>query len=179
MTENLPAQRRGGGRAPALPHRLPDFPDLGDALLEAIDVAHNPFEETEGGEGTRIRYQRGWPELTTTDREVAREAHDAYRAALRASCVSPESLLLWLAPVAACVRNPPTDDHLRSFVRGLAFALGETPVTVLTEETQREGMRRWQFFPSAAEVMALLEPIRDEWTRRAVGLGMVLYRIGG
>lgn len=172
MTDAVPAKRAGKASF-VLPFRLPDVWELDGDLAKAVSVILDPFEDVDVF-GEMQRQPRVRPGLTLDDQQRARSALESYRQALAQPDVTPETLLVWLAPIAPGVRNPPTDEHLRHFVRSLAFALGETPISVLCEETQREGMRRWQFFPSVAEVMALIEPIRDGWRRNFEGLGLLV-----
>src|SRR3712207_8062755 len=55
-----------------------------------------------------------------------------------------ELLVAWFTPIAAAVRNPPSDDSLVAFCRALHFALDGVPSSVLTQCLQRKGMRQWQ-----------------------------------
>lgn len=94
--------------------------------------------------------------------------------ALNAPPIRAEMLVAWFTPIAAAVRNRPSDDSLVTFCLALQFALDGVPSSVLTQCLQREGMRRWQFFPSAAEVMEMLEPIAPAWRRQQMALADLL-----
>lgn len=90
--------------------------------------------------------------------------------------VSLEAFALWLTPISQGVRNPPDTERLKALCHALVIALESMPAALLTEETQREGMRRWEFLPSAAEVMALFEPTLAQLERERDALGDLAHR---
>jgi len=69
----------------------------------------------------------------------------------------------FLFPLRATVRNPPSSDGFQAFVGAVAAALINIPAHLLTPARQREGIRRFQFWPSAADIASWLEPeARDD-----------------
>lgn len=69
----------------------------------------------------------------------------------------------FLKPVAAGVRNPPTEGDFRARVAAIAHALPDVPAIWLGQAwRQREAMAAWQFWPSAADVAEWVAPYRRE-----------------
>lgn len=70
----------------------------------------------------------------------------------------------WLRPVAASVRNPPTDADFRGRCGALAFAL-RVPAAALTDAKARDLCRSAQFWPSVEEVENLFAEAWKEHAR--------------
>ncbi len=71
--------------------------------------------------------------------------------------------LRFLRPIAAAVRNPPTEADAKGRAAALAFAL-RVPPSSLTEARQRELCRTCEFWPSIAEIEKLFA---EAWKERA------------
>lgn len=69
----------------------------------------------------------------------------------------------FLKPIAAAVRNPPTETDFKARVAAIAHALPDVPAIWLTQAwRQREAMRAWQFWPAVADVAEWLAPYQRE-----------------
>ena len=76
--------------------------------------------------------------------------------ALAADKVTPEAVWLWVLPLAAAVANPPSEGDMKKRAAVIAGACAELPRAVFNVETQRQAMREFRFWPSVADVHALL-----------------------
>jgi hypothetical protein len=79
------------------------------------------------------------------------------------SPASVEDWLRFLRPIAAAVRNPPTQADAKAKAGALAFALS-VPAQTLSERLQREACRRFTFWPSVEELTAL---VGEDWREQA------------
>lgn len=69
----------------------------------------------------------------------------------------------FLRPLLAAVPNPPDADDFRKRISAIAFALPDVPRHMMTEWRQRDALRRFKFWPSAADLAEWLAPdLRDE-----------------
>ena len=64
----------------------------------------------------------------------------------------------WLVPINAAAANPLAEDTFRLKARALHQAFTDSPRGAFTVETNRQAMRRFKFFPSAAEIEELIAP---------------------
>lgn len=79
-----------------------------------------------------------------------------------------EDWLRFLRPIAASVRNVPTEPDAKGRAAALAFAL-DVPAAWLTPARQRELCRKCEFWPSIAEIEAVFaEQRRDAARSRAI-----------
>ncbi|MFC0407937.1 hypothetical protein [Roseomonas elaeocarpi] len=101
-------------------------------------------------------------QLTPADRREAEIGADRFAALLRPATVA--EILAWLMPINAGVRNVQGEEDLR--IASTAIAMLEIPAATLTVAAQRDALRTWQFFPSAADVAKLLEPVAMRWRRQ-------------
>lgn len=90
--------------------------------------------------------------------------------AILARGVAPQMVRAWLLPINAVVRNPQGEDDFELKAATIAIACDGLPEACFTMETQRAGMKAWQFFPSAADVLGVLEPVAEGWRRKAAAL---------
>jgi len=75
----------------------------------------------------------------------------------------------WLRPVAAAVRNPPTDADFRGRCMALAFTCRVAP-SDLTDSRARDLCRKAEFWPSVAEIEAIFaEAWKDRARSAAIG----------
>ena len=68
----------------------------------------------------------------------------------------PRMLLEWLRPVVVAVRNPPDRQRAEDFAAALAAACCDLPADLWGAEALRAGLRDWKFWPSVAEVRAVV-----------------------
>lgn len=94
---------------------------------------------------------------TAADVAEGRRLLPAYEAAMRpptADVVRP-----WLLRLAGAVRQPPSAEEVATRAGLLAEAAEGLPALLFGPETLREAMRRWEWWPSVADVVALLAPL--------------------
>jgi len=124
--------------APLDPNALPKLPLRAEAWL----VAFRSGAPTEP--------------LTEDIREAARGVLPAYEQRLMPA--GPEAWERFLLPLGMAVRNPPAPQDVRRFSHACATVLETVPATALSPANQRLAARQCQFWPSIADLAALLEP---------------------
>lgn len=72
--------------------------------------------------------------------------------------IDRDALVAWAEPINAAVRNPQGRQDFLIRVSTWAVSLADVPARCFTPEAQREALRTFQFWPSAADVYALLAP---------------------
>jgi hypothetical protein len=73
----------------------------------------------------------------------------------------------WLEKFVTLPKAPTSAPEGQKVAAAMALANGDLPVCVWTAETAADGLRRWKWYPTPAEVRELLEPIaRRFWTQR-------------
>jgi hypothetical protein len=70
---------------------------------------------------------------------------------------SLEHLRAWLLPVAAAVRNPPTEDDFELWLAACALAFAELPAAIFNVKSQREMLLNSKFRPSPADIFESLD----------------------
>ena len=65
---------------------------------------------------------------------------------------------VFLTPLVAAVRNPPSPQDFEAFVAACAGALTTIPGHLMTPARQAEALRRFTFWPAVADLAAWLEP---------------------
>lgn len=153
----------------------PTFPAMSPALAAAVEVVREPYDEIQSVDGLTRRFARPWPELTTAALDEASALLELYDAALRA-VAEPMHLAAWLTPLNVVVANPRDAESLFAFASSLLLIEDEIPLALLNADTRRKAARTWRHFPSGAEVLQLLIPIRDEWRATSATLWSVLSR---
>jgi hypothetical protein len=68
-----------------------------------------------------------------------------------------DAVVTWLKPLVAAVSNPPTEKDFIARAAVIAEVCADLPIAVFNVETQRDAIKRWKFWPSAAEVHFELE----------------------
>lgn len=96
------------------------------------------------------------PWLWITDAQVT-EAQRALAGAATGPA-SRSALITWLMPIAAAVRNPPGPE-LDAKIGAIAQACSDLPAWVWSGAAQSEAMRRWAWWPAAADVHELLTDV--------------------
>jgi hypothetical protein len=137
-----------------------DIPRASRHLEEAIDRILQPPPNADFG----------WRNVVVTPSD-AREAEIVASGMRRQSQpVSAEALMRWFAPVNIGVKNPQTKEDFLAKCQAFAVACSEIPARFLTDQTAREAMQKFSFFPSAAEVYALLSAHANPWNLRIYAL---------
>lgn len=93
--------------------------------------------------------------------------------------VEPDTVRRWLLPVNAAVRNPLSADDFNTRAAAIAVAVADLPACVFTAPAQREALATFQFFPSGADVRALLEPQANELRRPLHALRRIVVQSDG
>lgn len=102
---------------------------------------------------------------------VAREARSLLPTMRRRA--QPATAAAWddfLRPLVAATRNPPTHEDFLAFVAAAAVALDGIPARLLTDQRRAAAVRRFDFWPSVADLANWLEPEARE--ERAALLAM-------
>jgi hypothetical protein len=91
--------------------------------------------------------------------------------------IDRQQLIAWLYPLVAASRIVPSDEDFMAKASVIAIAVSDFPRACFTAETQREALRMFKYFPSAADVCDLLEPTRKRLVGRYQALvGMLTTR---
>lgn len=80
--------------------------------------------------------------------------------------IDRQQLVAWLYPLVAASRIVPSDEDFMAKASVIATAVSDFPRACFTTETQREALRVFKYFPSAADVCDLLEPTRKRLVDR-------------
>ncbi len=154
---------------PAAPSSLPPEPVLSPQLAPAVaglvdrvvDRPARPYAEWTQSDRERALVLAPVDTAGVSDavRQEARGAADRFHALL--SPAGPDRIYQWLKAINAGVRNPQEDVDLKAVAT--AVSLLDLPAAAFTQEAQREGLRTWRFFPSVADVAALIEPVARRW----------------
>jgi hypothetical protein len=88
----------------------------------------------------------------------------------RAMSASADAWDDFLRPLVAATRNPPTQSDFLAFVAAAAVALDGIPARLLTDQRRAAAVRRFDFWPSVADLANWLEPEARE--ERAALLAM-------
>jgi len=67
----------------------------------------------------------------------------------------------WLGMLVSAVRNPPEEGQFEGRLRSMIIGLHDFPLGTWSEDTAREAMRRFQFWPAVADVDELLRPAAE------------------
>lgn len=70
--------------------------------------------------------------------------------------VTMEAVLKWLTPLVAAVAQPPDEQTYRTRATAVLAACSDLPASAFSSSTSLAAVRKFQWFPSAAEVRALL-----------------------
>lgn len=122
---------------------------------------------SEGGEGAFRLAREPRPEHAEEARAVL---------ATLAPTLAPASVALvrqWLLPIAASVRNPPGPAEAEARFLAVATACEDLPGVVFTKAAQRRGFQTWEFWPSAADVRAVVMECGKDALDRLAGLRRV------
>lgn len=109
------------------------------------------------------------PALTPDQRNLAADAADDM-AAVVGRRASAADIRAWLMPVNAGVRNPQDGDAFALRASAIALACHDIPAAVFDRETQVALLRAAQFFPSVADVLAVVQPVADRLRRELAAL---------
>ena len=101
-------------------------------------------------------------------RREAKSAADAMRAQCEPATFA--TVKDWLAMLNNAVKNPMEREEFLDRCEAITIACGDLPHVVFTPATQREALRTFEFFPSVAQVHALLRPHGAPLTARRAAL---------
>ena len=73
-----------------------------------------------------------------------------------AAPVTEDVLRIWLAPIPVVVRNEKSPEAIAGWVAGVAMTVGHLEIGAFTDETQREALSTFKFFPAAADVYEIV-----------------------
>jgi hypothetical protein len=137
--------------APGLPV-VPTIPRPSVALESAMNWAENGFKS-----GPTYR-----PDDWFSERLPLPAVADEAKALLAIfdqalTPAAPDLVKRWLLPIAAAVANSPTERDFAARAAAIALACVDMPIVAFTARAQREALQTFKFWPSAAEVCALLE----------------------
>ena len=106
----------------------------------------------------------------------ARHEAENGRKVLASMCqpIDRQQLIAWLYPLVAASRIVPSDEDFMAKASVIAIAVSDFPRACFTAETQREALRMFKYFPSAADVCDLLEPARKRLVGRYQALVAML-----
>ena len=76
-----------------------------------------------------------------------------------------DQVFSWLAALCQSVRNRMGPDDLEAIVPAFVLACSDLPAMVWNVDTQRDALRKFYFFPSAAEVRELLAADSEPFMR--------------
>ncbi|GAC1601594.1 MAG: hypothetical protein NVS3B2_04640 [Ramlibacter sp.] len=108
------------------------------------------------------------PVVTSAMVAEARRLLDAHERAFVP--IAGPALAAWLEPLSVVLASAPREKALLMFAATAALALDDLPDSVLNQGTQREALRTWRFWPSAADLVALLAPHAQQYLARRDGL---------
>jgi hypothetical protein len=95
--------------------------------------------------------------VTPPQREEAEWAAEGFRALL--GPVTRPQLVAWLGAINAGCRNPQDQEAFKVRLSAITQDCGHLPAGCFTAETRRALYAKTPFFPAAADVLAVLEPI--------------------
>lgn len=72
-----------------------------------------------------------------------------------------QAIRQWLTRLACAVSNPPNEEDMAARLSAIMFVCGEFPAGCWTDDTLRSAIRKFRFWPAAAEVHDLLKPRAD------------------
>lgn len=155
-------QRQNAVQLAEAPHE----PVLSGGLRANVFAMENPVlpSQVPGEAGMRMEPIP----LTPEQSREADQAVAAYDAMLRP--VRPLAVVQWLRGINVGVANTLGQEDFAMKAAAIANACADLPEASFTTESQRLAMQSFRWFPSAAEVVALLKPEAMTWRRRAAML---------
>lgn len=110
--------------------------------------------------------------------DVAAEARrrlDGIQAAMQQRA-EPETIRQWVIRVISLIGHPTDADQIAFKVAALTDLLGDVPRRCLTKRSAGEVARRFRFFPSAADLLATIQPEAEGLERERQRLRAVIAR---
>ena len=118
------------------------------------------------------------PDVSQADRDFIAQAAREYREVLRKPA-DAAAVMRWLTPINCVLRNPQSPKAIEVFASALVMMFDDLPAAAFNLRTQQEAARKWQFFPSGGEVLALVEPLRAAWLDRRAAYESLKLRLVG
>jgi hypothetical protein len=116
--------------------------------------------------------------ITPAQRQEAEWVAERYRKMLDAP-VTRAQLVAWLGAVNAACRNPQNEADLRVRINAIGQDCAHLPGACFTVESRRALYAETRFFPSAGDVLAVVEPIAKGWRAKLAALERIANPGGG
>lgn len=120
-------------------------PAMSAALAKQIELVSNPHPD--------IRAPKRFPPAVMAEAASVADAMESLCAP-----VTLEALRAWVRPIGAAVRNPPSGEDFAAWGAALVVACGDYAAGAFTAATQREALTTFKFFPSVADIAAVVGP---------------------
>lgn len=154
----------------AAPRRALALPDPGMALQRTMDE-YRRMEAT--GEAFRFAGQEV-PQFVKDEAAARLSAIEA-----RSAPATLGDVLRWLAPLAGSVAQAPSEGDFQTRAGAILAACQDVPGWAFCEATSLAAVRKFQWFPAAAEVRTLLLEELAEERRERRALRAIASRRGG
>jgi hypothetical protein len=105
--------------------------------------------------------------------QVVDEARAGLDLMASARPAGPREIYEWLTAVVDSVRNPPTREDAQKRAAHVSAACSDLPADLFTAAALKAGMRKWEFWPSVADVRAVVLETAPDWTARKRSLAAV------
>ena len=148
---NVPALRPVNGLIPAMPPTT-----ISSALRWEIAAVRNGYDDA----------PKAFSAAVQAEAKALRHALSPW-----AAVVPDRVLRTWLAPISDSARN--VHPNAAGWLKAVAIAVGTLECIAFTENTQREAMRTFTFFPAAADVYQLLGPVAFEFRQKMAALKQI------
>lgn len=179
--ERRVARLQRDGAEVRLPAITPALPRLSRALAArasheaaAEPPAPNRVEVNERGERVVVEPAPLLPP-TPVSADMKREAAEPLARLRRMlEVMAPEEAIeAWVRRACRAVRNPPAPEDGRRRIAAIVEAVADVPAMAFTDESAREALRRWEWFPSGADVHRYLEEVLAPFRAMLRGLEAV------
>jgi hypothetical protein len=134
----IPMPPNRSGLMPKLPPQLVTW-----ALKDALENLRNPHPD--------IGLPAAYPASVQAEAKHALTNLEQF-----AAPVTEDVLRIWLAPIPVVVRNEKSPEAIAGWVAGVAMTVGHLEIGAFTDETQREALSTFKFFPAAADVYEIV-----------------------
>lgn len=116
----------------------------------------------------RLAQEPGWRSAPTRQSDAVIEEARALLANAGAITrpASADHIARWIEPLNVACRNPQSADDIDGWAEAVAFACQRIPASAFNPDNLRKLMAASQFFPSAADVLAIVQPEADRVHRK-------------
>lgn len=156
--------------APTRPQYVPTpvIENLSTTLRRAVEEYGIGSRRYAAPDGDVVAIAAAPPVLTEAQRDEARAAAALYQVTM--DPVTAGQVRDWLKPINAGVRNPQGPEDFAVRAAAIAMVCDGMPARLFGVETQRAMLAASQFFPSAADVAAVMQPRADKMRRELEAL---------